>query len=701
MEVIKQEITDTVDWALIRTIYEKNPPLVAAFDTETDGRHIINSRPFVYQFGWYNEDLNKIWSYAIDLERHPELAVIIDWWHELVKEAPVYVGQNVKFDLHMIHNIDYPYTHNNLSDTMFYIRFAHDNVSARQGGVKLGLKDYTSKYIDPKAKYHDKEIQHERSQIAKHYNRLLKETMGWSMKRIDEFFKDDTNISLDFPSINCYSKYLKWKSELPPGIKHTRGKIKADDVPYTLVPRELLMKYALDDIEWTIKVYLQTYKVVEARRTDKNLALENDNIYPLFRMERQGLPVDKQYVDESFHRMRTYIRQRRQDLKDAIGEDITCNQHKRLLEYFNSQGININSTGNAILDVIPKNYPDHPALHVVELIQELRTLEKWFSTYLMRFKGEEKIYTQINQVGAASLRMSSDFQQFPKKGLKTVDGQELFNPRRAIKAGRQPMVYLDYSQIELRLQALYTILVGNPDLNLCRAYMPYRCVRGTEEFDYNNPEHLRMWDDPGWTLKEDPESKWTPTDVHGATAKAAFNIDESHPRYTELRYLGKTVNFAKNFGAQRGKIAEMFPHHDSETIDAIDRGYYDAFPGVRDYQSYCYKIGDYQPFATNLFGLRYWNVSGHNLINMLIQGSAATLLKLKIVKLDEFLKDYKTTMVIPVHDEIQFSMPEEELYLVPQLIKIMERWDDSLIPIVTDAEITRTYWSEKEDYNAT
>ena len=46
--------------------------------------------------------------------------------------------------------------------------------------------------------------------------------------------------------------------------------------------------------------------------------------------------------------------------------------------------------------------------------------------------------------------------------------------------GYKGIAYLDYSQVELRLQALYTILVGSPDLNLCRAYMPYECVRIVE-----------------------------------------------------------------------------------------------------------------------------------------------------------------------------------------------------------------------------
>ena len=97
----------------------------------------------------------------------------------------------------------------------------------------------------------------------------------------------------------------------------------------------------------------------------------------------------------------------------------------------------------------------------------------------MRFEVDLKygdmLYTTINLNTAVTGRVSSDFQQFPKYAIKTLDGIELFHPRKLfiVPDGYKGIVYLDYSQIELRVQALYTILVGEGDLNLCRAYMPY------------------------------------------------------------------------------------------------------------------------------------------------------------------------------------------------------------------------------------
>lgn len=602
----------------------------------------------------------------------------------------------------MMANVNAGYFESNLSDTMFYIRFAHDNISARNGGVKLGLKDYATKYIDMSAKNHDAEIQLQRAAIAKHYNMKLKDALGWTIKKMDEFFGDATNTEEDFSTAQHLLKYMDWRASLPHKLQGVWGKLTTDDIPYSLVTRSLVIQYGIEDIVLTLKVFHKTAPVVEARGNQYGLDIENQCIIPLWEQERMGFEIDRDYVDLSFRRMRQYIRQRRQDLKQLAGRDITVNQNAVILQMLNDSGIGIVGTGEEHLSRLHKDYPDHWLLPMVECIRELRTLEKWFVTYLMRFKDKDKVYTTINQVGAASLRMSSDFQQFPKKGLRTNAGIELFNPRRAIKVHRDydATVYLDYSQIELRVQAFYTILVGHPDINLCRAYMPYECTSPElGDYDFTNPEIRRQWNRPDWYLKEDPSKTWTPTDVHGATTMAAFNMDDTHPMFKELRSLGKRVNFAKNYGAQYKKISEMFPDYGADTIMAIDSGYYKAFPGIKYYQDYCYNIGNYQSYATNLFGVRYWNVSGHNLINMLIQGGSATLLKLKIISLYRYLRDNAPTvrMVIPIHDEQQFLFKRADLGVIPKLQEIMEDWEDSYVPIVADAEITYTYWSEKKE----
>lgn len=182
-------------------------------------------------------------------------------------------------------------------------------------------------------------------------------------------------------------------------------------------------------------------------------------------------------------------------------------------------------------------------------------------------KHSDRIYTQIKQVGTISGRVTSDFQQFPKFGITKDDGTYLFNPRDMIitSPGYKGIAYLDYSQIELRFQAMYTILVDSPDLNLCRAYMPYKCHRSFDHksFDYENTNDLKTAYTDKW-LRDEDEIEWAPTDVHAATTHVAFpDMDIHSDEFKKLRgKVGKRVNFAKNYGAQFNRINKCFPDYD-------------------------------------------------------------------------------------------------------------------------------------------
>lgn len=324
--------------------------------------------------------------------------------------------------------------------------------------------------------------------------------------------------------------------------------------------------------------------------------------------------------------------------------------------------------------------------------------------FIKDLQNSDRLYTTINQVGTVSGRVTSDFQQFPKDAIKTIDGRELFAPRKMIHAtGGQydSIIYLDYSQIELRFQALYTILVGHPDMNLCRAYMPYQChiVCGKEKipFNFNEPNCIKHAYDKDWYLDEAPEIKWKATDVHGATTKAAFDIDESDPEYKHLRYVGKRVNFAKNYGAQYKKICSMFPERTAEECKRINDAYYIAFPGVKKYHDYCYNRARYA-YTTNLFGVKYYNVSGHKLINILVQGSAAYYLKLKIIELYEYSKAHnlKTKWQMQIHDELSWEHhTDDSPEIFFEFKRIMENWPDGMVPLVADMEITKGTWADK------
>lgn len=702
--------------------------IAGAFDTETTGLHIINDTPFLFQFGWLTSELHG-YTFAVDIERQPELArETIDTWHTLAKTLPIYLAHNVKYDLHMLANIGLPYMADNLSDTTFYIRYAHDALAPRNGGPPLSLKEYATRYIDGAAKLHERQLDKEKTEITKSLNGKLKRRLGhctppekfnaksYTLRVFDTMFKDPVFTVDDLPE-DAKEQYYDWlNNDVPLWLQpKVSGLIESSMISYAKLDREVVTRYAHYDIVLVLETWLQLDPVLTARENHKGVDIENQLIEPLLDMERVGFAADKEYLLSCEKTMAAYIKERRLHLYELAGEEIKTGQHERiksiLQDRFNQEVV---STNNEVLEHLcselrrEHSEENTQTIDFIETISELRTLEKWYSTYIIRFLKElqdtDRLYTTIHQVGTVTGRVTSAFQQFPRHAIKSNEGKELFNPRKLIQitgGDYDAIVYLDYSQIELRFQALYTVLVDHPDLNLCRAYMPFNCSTqdGSKPFDYRDPWCIKRAYSEDWCLDEDPEQHWTPVDVHGATTKAAFDITESDPQYKDLRSIGKRVNFAKNYGAQFRKICTMFPDRTLEECRRIDAAYYIAFPGVKQYHAYCYGRSSYA-YTTNLFGVRYYNVSGHNLINILVQGSAAFYLKLKIIELHKYAKEneLKTRWQMQIHDELSWEHhvddPAEIFFAFKE---IMEDWEDGYVPIVADMEVTTSTWASKKE----
>lgn len=728
---IQQIITTNYQANNMIKLFKEVQPTIGAFDTETNGLHIIKSKPFLYQFGFVDDKTNTGYTYAVDLSKRSELArqVIIEW-HKLAKTLKVYLGHNVKFDLHMLINIGLPYEEPNISDTMSWIRFAHDALTTANGGPPLALKEYASRYISAEAKSHEQLIAKERTDLAKVYNNKLKNRLtalgrppekygykSYTLSVIHEMFKDPIIDAEDLPD-DVKQIYLEWlHQDIPIWLQNKiNALVESDMIQYDKVNRELLTKYALVDIILTIETYLNTQPAVESRGTYQGVDIENKLIYPLVRMERVGFPIDQEYLESARVGLKEYIKDTRLKLYTLAKTEFNIGQHalvKTILE--EDFDLPVPSTGKDVLDDVVAHLrikqPNHAAIEFIDYIQELRTLEKWYSAYIIRFQKSlnncDRIYPMINSVGTVSGRCTSDWQQMPKDAITTRDGEELFSPRKIVRC---PLVSIDFSQVELRVQALYTILVNDPDLNMLRAYSPYKCHRlkqdGTyEEYDYTNPEHVSAWNNKNedgtsiWSHIEDNQP-WEPVDLHGKTTELATGLTPDDPSFHSLRTkIGKKVNFAKNYGAQRGKIRVMFPDKTEEEIDKINDAYYNAFPGVKTYHNYCYERAESYSYTSNLAGIRYYGLTGHKLINILVQGSAAFYLKEKIILIDKYIKEHnlKTQLMFQIHDELLFIMPKEELEYAYVFKEIMEQTDNWYIPIIAEIDASNTTWAEKKE----
>jgi DNA polymerase-1 len=230
------------------------------------------------------------------------------------------------------------------------------------------------------------------------------------------------------------------------------------------------------------------------------------------------------------------------------------------------------------------------------------------------------------------------------------------------------------------------------DLNLCRAYMPYKCNQV----------------DGKWIVPETGQ-EWTPTDVHSATTDKALElmgIDKdqlSEKDYKKWRSIGKMFNFMRNYGGGDKKASEALEISLDEAR-AMNKGYTDSFPKVVAYQKAVEQTMLKQGYVENLLGRRYYLSNPNRFYkvgNYLIQGSCADILKKKMLEISKFIKDNKleTRMILCVHDELQFRVHPQEDWIIPSLKKIMEDTPEIQIPIIAEIEFTETNWADKKEWH--
>ena len=368
-----------------------------------------------------------------------------------------------------------------------------------------------------------------------------------------------------------------------------------------------------------------------------------------------------------------------------------------LLEKF---GYDLESTDKNKMHILIQTDKDMPekVKEYLENVIYLRTLEKWIATYLnpMLYKlnstGDTKVYTMYNPNGAVSGRFTSNFQQFPKNGIYSKLGDfELFHPRRMFTVDKEypELAYIDYSQIELRLQAEYTYHVtkGYGDINMLRAYMPFRCTKVGDEW-----------------IEDDTGNVWKGVDLHTQSTCNAFpDVDVSSPEFKKLRYIGKRVNFALIYGASLRKVQEAVADADPDTVARLYNGFHSRFKDVATYGNWVSNQWAHTGgYVTNLLGRRYYineSKDVYKLNNYLIQGSAADMIKLVIIRIDNMLRKngYKSKLQGCIHDELCVCVAKGEHDVIYKIQEIMQNTVKTFVPVVAEIEVTNTTWADKQE----
>lgn len=697
------------------------------YDTETTGLDIIKDKPFLVIFG-FNKN---IYYWEADYKE-----ATIAMFNIIRSHNKMLFAHNAKFDYHMLKNMGTPIPDViELSDSMTIARLVD---SADDEYASMKLEKIGERYVDKSAKF--------AGHIIK---KLLQDIKKERKKKVCNNYKIITGEKSYKEAWETYVNRVQFITKYHECFNDYKEPTYYD---VYLQNRELMCNYAVDDVVILLEflknvdsLYVKKYRNLDGTVNINVWKRENKLLKHIAETERNGFNVDIDYLIKSHYRVEKYQRELYNKLHELTNDTWKVGQHKTIMEFFNNKyGLALQNCDKKTINKLCKS-ENKEVSEIAKLIKTLRTVDKWLSTYIdgvlnkvKEENGEYKLHTTINNNGTVSGRVSCDLQQMPKYAIEVdeeieeilghkFEEKELFHPRRYIIPSKGYALYFsDYSQLELRVQAFYTIITGNADYNLCKAYMPYDCYhyQTKEQFNYKNPEHIKHWGDTrpgaphpsefddgmedifkqGWSVWIDNQTNepWVPTDLHSKITMQAFPDLKPHtPEFKKARYLGKATNFGKLYGIGPVTLASNLDV-DLETAQTLSDSFNKTFPGVQAYQNETQGEIALKGYTTNLYDRRYYIENSNNaykINNYRIQGSGADMLKEVEIRVCEYLKDKKSRFILPVHDELCIEVAhDEESYVPREIERIMEDVKDKVpyLPIVAEVEMTTTNWADKK-----
>ena len=454
-------------------------------------------------------------------------------------------------------------------------------------------------------------------------------------------------------------KYLSYE---PIPIEELIGKGRAQKSMNEL-PAEKIRIYACEDADITLRLHEILKKVLDRDElTEIAKTLEFPLMEVLAKMELHGIRLDREMLKEFSETLRHDLQDLEQEIYEKAGTEFNINSPQQLGEVlFDKMGLPAGkktktgqySTSESVLSKLEEEY------EMPGLILEYRALSKLQSTYvdaLPKLINEEtgRIHTDFNQHIAATGRLSSSNPNLQNIPIRTKRGREI---RKAFTADEGfKLLSADYSQVELRVIAHIS-----EDENMIEAF--------------RNDE-----------------------DIHSRTAKEVFDLDSIEEVDSNQRRKAKEVNFGIPYGVSAYGLANRLGIENSEGKDMIDQ-YFERFPGVLKYINETKQFAQEHGYVKTLLGRRRyirdinsgnWNrrsFAERTAINTPIQGTAADIIKLAMINIDEFLEEnnFRTRMLLQVHDELIFEVPEEEQETVPAILKeLMESAYELKVPLKVD-----------------
>lgn len=383
-------------------------------------------------------------------------------------------------------------------------------------------------------------------------------------------------------------------------------------------------------------------------------------------MEEEGFPLNKDTLLSFKEIYQKNIDALTKDIYALAGEEFNINSPKQVGQIlFEKLGLKGNKKGSTSVDVLESIRYEHP---IIEKILEYRKYAKIISTYvdgLVPFIHEDgKVHSTFNQALTTTGRLSSSEPNLQNISTRDEEGKQI---RKAFFYN-EPNLYilsLDYSQIELRMLA---------HLSGAKSMIDF----------FNNDE-----------------------DVHAATAKMIFNLDRE-PTSAERRR-AKTVNFGIVYGISDFGLSEQLDCPIYEAKEII-KSFYQAFPEIKEYLNHLIEEASEKGYAETMFHRRRYlpelqstqyqvrEFAKRAAMNAPIQGSAADLMKIAMIKVYNTIKEhhFKSCIVSQIHDELIFKVYENEKDEFMNVVKnAMENCVELKVKLKVDGGYARDWFSAK------
>jgi len=410
---------------------------------------------------------------------------------------------------------------------------------------------------------------------------------------------------------------------------------------------EKAKEYSAEDADITLQlknIFLPQLKLKEVEKVFYEV--ENPLVKVLTAMEFEGIKVDVDFLNSYSKELEKDAKIAEESVYAQAGVRFNLASPKQLGEVlFDKLQLDPKAkktkTGQYATgeDVLAKLAHQHKICDDILTFRELAKLKSTYVDSLPQLINPKtgRVHTSYAQAVAVTGRLSSNNPNLQNIPIRTDRGREIrkaFVPRDE----NHVLVSADYSQIELRIVAAIS-----GDVNMCEAFK-------------------------------------TGKDIHTATASKIFKVEEKEVT-KEMRYKAKSVNFGIIYGQGAFGLAENLAISRAEAKEIIDN-YKNEFPNIQKYMDdtiqYCKENG----YVQTLMGRKRWlrdinsanfTVRGfaeRNAINSPIQGTAADMIKLAMIKVDAALraKNFKSKMLLQVHDELVFDVLKEELESIKPVI---------------------------------